>query len=279
MIMEQQNTRKRGMPWRLYFVLLFLAAVGALGLLPSAPSMFAGVQQSSGMPLPLFMVATFLQTFLLTSVLGFLGLLLSRKTGLGAPVLEPLVYRNPVAVTNTATAAPSSPESGLGGTLAFSAIVGLVAGAVIFGVDLLFLRWITVELAGAASAPRWWQGLLSSLYGGINEEIMMRLFFLNGLLWLLTLFGRRKTAPWRVWIAVLMASLIFGLGHLPAARAMVVMDPPMVVRILVLNLIPGIVFGVLFWKGGLLSAMTAHFSADVLMHAVAPLLFPSLAGG
>jgi hypothetical protein len=51
------------------------------------------------------------------------------------------------------------------------------------------------------------------------------------------------------------------------------------VRILVLNLIPGILFGALFWKRGLLAAMTAHFSADVLMHGMLPLLFPSLAGG
>jgi membrane protease YdiL (CAAX protease family) len=99
------------------------------------------------------------------------------------------------------------------------------------------------------------------------------------LLWLLTLFGRKATVPWRVWIAVIVAALIFGVGHLPAARAMMVMSPPMVVRILVLNLIPGIVFGFLFWKRGLLSAMTAHFSADVLMHAALPLLLPSLAGG
>ena len=275
--MEQQHIRKSGMPWKLYFLLLVLAAVGALGLLPSAPAMFGGVQQSTGMPLPLFMVATFLQTFLLSAVLGFLGLLLSKKTGLGAPILESLFYRNSDAATDTATTA--CPQHGPGRILAFSAIVGLLAGAVIFGVDLLFLRWIEIELAGAASAPSWWQGLLSSLYGGINEEIMMRLFFLNGLLWLLTLFGRRKSVPWRVWIAVIAASLIFGLGHLPAAQAMMVMSPPMVVRILVLNLIPGIVFGLLFWKRGLLPAMTAHLSADVLIHAVLPLLLPSLAGG
>ena len=60
---------------------------------------------------------------------------------------------------------------------------------------------------------------------------------------------------------------------------MMEMSRLMVVRVLVLNLIPGIVFGVLFWRRGLLSAMTAHFSADVLMHAVAPLLCPALAGG
>jgi membrane protease YdiL (CAAX protease family) len=281
MIMDQQTKARAAMRWKLYLLLLVLAAVGALGLLPSAPAMFAGVQQSTGMPLPLFMVATFLQSFLLTAVLGFLGLLLSGKTGLGAPVLESLVYRD-ADDANSAVSPPSpGSKSSPVGVLAFSAVVGLLAGAVVFGVDLLFLRRIEIELIGAASVPGWWQGLLSSLYGGINEEIMMRLFFLNGLLWVLNLVGGKKSAsvPWKVWIAVIAASLLFGLGHLPAARAMMVLSSPMVVRILVLNLIPGIVFGVLYWRRGLLSAITAHFSADVLMHAILPLLFPALVGG
>jgi membrane protease YdiL (CAAX protease family) len=213
-------------------------------------------------------------------VLGFLGLLLSRKTGLGAPVLEYQMYRNTDAASGATSAlSPGSSKTGLGRMLVFSAVSGLLAGAVIAGIDLLFLQWIEIELTEAASTPGWWQGLLSSLYGGINEEIMMRLFFLNGLLWLFTLFGRKQTAAWKVWIAVIVASLIFGLGHLPAAQAMMVVSPLIVIRILVLNLIPGILFGVLFWKRGLLSAITAHFSADVLLHAVLPLLLPSFAGG
>jgi membrane protease YdiL (CAAX protease family) len=268
------------MRWKLYFLLLAFSAVGALGLLPSAPAMFAGVRQSTGMPLPLFMAATFLQSFLLTGVLGFAGLLLSGATGLGAPVLERLVYRRTTAGTCTEAGHLHRSISNPGRVLAFSAVVGLLAGAVVFGVDLLFLSRLEIELNEAVSLPGWWQGLLSSLYGGINEEIMLRMFFLNGLLWLLTLLGRKnEIGTWRVWTAIIGAALLFGLGHLPAARAMMEMSRLMVVRILVLNLIPGIVFGVLFWRRGLLSAMAAHFSADVLMHAVAPLLFPALAGG
>ena len=278
--MAQQIKAGTGMRWKLYFLLLVLSAVGALGLLPSAPAMFAGVQQSTGMPLPLFMAATFLQSFLLTGVLGFAGLLLSGATGLGAPVLERLVYRSTTAGTSTAAAPLQRPTSNPGRVLAFSAVVGLLAGAVIFGADLLFLGRIEIELNEAVSLPGWWQGLLSSLYGGINEEIMLRMFFLNGLLWLLTLLDGKKTeaGTWKIWTAIIGAALLFGLGPLPAARAMMEMSRLMVVRVLVLNLIPGIVFGVLFWRRGLLSAMTAHFSADVLIHAILPLLFPTLAG-
>ena len=46
----------------------------------------------------------------------------------------------------------------------------------------------------------------------------------------------------------------------------------MIVRALVLNGIGGIVFGWLYWKRGLLAAVLAHFSADVVLHVVVPLL-------
>jgi hypothetical protein len=36
----------------------------------------------------------------------------------------------------------------------------------------------------------------------------------------------------------------------------------------VLNGIGGIVFGWLYWRNGLESAMTAHFSADIVVHVM-----------
>ena len=46
----------------------------------------------------------------------------------------------------------------------------------------------------------------------------------------------------------------------------------MITRALLLNGIGGIVFGWLYWKRGLLAAMLAHFSADIVLHVVTPLL-------
>ena len=155
--MDRQFKAKAGVPWKLYFLLLTLAAAGALGLLPSIPVVFAGVLQSTGMPLPLFMVATFLQTFLLTAVLGFLGLLLRRKTGLGAPVLESCVYRNADSPSSAVTAPFALGKSGaavssLAGAAAISAVVGLAAGAAACGlrpiVEIMFMDFMTVCMDG-----------------------------------------------------------------------------------------------------------------------------------
>ncbi len=51
------------------------------------------------------------------------------------------------------------------------------------------------------------------------------------------------------------------------------LSPAVVARALVLNGVGGVVFGWLYWRRGLLAAMVAHFSADVVLHVLAPLLF------
>jgi membrane protease YdiL (CAAX protease family) len=61
-------------------------------------------------------------------------------------------------------------------------------------------------------------------------------------------------------------AIIFGLGHLPAAFKLVEPSSFEVIRVLLLNGIPGIVFGWLYWSRGLWTAMTAHFVTDLVIH-------------
>jgi membrane protease YdiL (CAAX protease family) len=95
------------------------------------------------------------------------------------------------------------------------------------------------------------------------------LFLLSLLAWLLVKVsgspvGQLASAPF--WVANVIAALIFGLGHLPATRALAPLTPLLVVRAVLLNGGPGILFGYLFWKRGLESAMLAHFTTDLLIH-------------
>ena len=66
--------------------------------------------------------------------------------------------------------------------------------------------------------------------------------------------------------------VVFGAGHLPTTATVLSLTPLLIARALVLNGIGGIVFGWLYWKRGLLAAMLAHFSADIVLHVAAPLL-------
>ena len=71
-----------------------------------------------------------------------------------------------------------------------------------------------------------------------------------------------------VWSAIVLVSVIFGLGHLPMTARFIELTPIVIARAIILNGIGGIVFGWLYWKKGLESAMVSHYSADITIHVV-----------
>jgi len=62
--------------------------------------------------------------------------------------------------------------------------------------------------------------------------------------------------------------VLFGLGHLPATANILPLTPLVITRAVVLNGVGGVIFGWLYWKRGLESAMVAHFSADLILHVL-----------
>jgi membrane protease YdiL (CAAX protease family) len=79
-----------------------------------------------------------------------------------------------------------------------------------------------------------------------------------------------------VWLAIILASIIFGIGHLPTVAAITALTPILVARTIILNSIGGIIFGWLYWKKGLESAMIAHFSADIVLHVIPAILIGTI---
>jgi membrane protease YdiL (CAAX protease family) len=103
----------------------------------------------------------------------------------------------------------------------------------------------------------------------------MRLGLFSLLVWLLTMIrGMAQGLPSTriLWTANILVALLFGLGHLPATAALVPLTPLIVIRAVALNGSASLVFGYLYWARGLEAAMLAHFTADVVLHAIMPLL-------
>jgi hypothetical protein len=79
---------------------------------------------------------------------------------------------------------------------------------------------------------------------------------------------------WILWPANAIAALLFGALHLPQAALIAGLSPPVVAFTLIGNGIAGLAFGWLYWKHGLVSAIAAHFSTDIVLHVIAPLAGP-----
>ena len=106
---------------------------------------------------------------------------------------------------------------------------------------------------------------------GLDEELLLRLFVMSFLAWLghfvsKTPDGKPTLAV--LWIANILAAVLFGLGHLPATAALVPLTSVVVLRAVILNGVIGIACGYLYFTRGLESAMLSHFSADLILHVL-----------
>ncbi len=143
-------------------------------------------------------------------------------------------------------------------------LAGVLAGLIIYILD----RTVFQNSLVSPMHPPFWAGALASLYGGINEEVLLRLF-----LFTLIYFLFRKICKFAsgsrlyfLWITNIIVALIFGLGHLPALFKLATPNSFEISRVLILNGIPGLVFGYLYWSRGLWAAMLAHFVTDLMIH-------------
>lgn len=210
-----------------------------------SPSMLEAAVQQTG-SLDALKAASLLQSVLYAMILGFFGYILAVKIGL----MGPFGLKNPPLVRVLLLAS-------LGG-----AVLSLDAWT--------FGQWIpqlgaTYTQAGSFDAATW---IASVLYGGVIEEVMLRLFLMSGLAligWKL-FFKAKEQAPENVLIAAnVLSALVFAAGHLPTtAMTFGELTPLLILRSFLLNGAAGLLFGRFYRKYGIQYAMLAH----VLFHLV-----------
>jgi membrane protease YdiL (CAAX protease family) len=228
---------------RLGILLWSAGTVGAVavtaGLLP---------QLSATMPLPgplwLIMAAGCAQSAFLVALAVWGGVALASPVGLRAPAFEAAALRRPIMAALKPQVLP-----GL--------VAGVPGGLMLFA----FLRLSPAPIAalqGQFTPPLY----ARVLYGGITEEVLLRWGLMTVFTWLTWRFVQRKSGPVKeelVWLAIAASALLFGAGHLPMAHFLIGSLNGQVVLVVVgLNAAFGLLFGWLYWRRGLESAMVAH---------------------
>ncbi len=186
------------------------------------------------------------QTCLYAVVLGFVGYLLAEITGLMRPFkLE---------------------KSPLLKVLPITAILG-----VIFSLDYFTFGSVEPLIQEGTKAGLSVNSIIASiLYGGIIEEVMLRLFFLTLIYFILwKVFCRKKSIeeiPNRLFVtANIIAALMFAIGHLPATIMTFGSITPLILfRCILLNGVPGYIFGWIYKKYGIQYAMISHMGIHII---------------
>lgn len=245
------------------FLILWLA--GMLGVLSfllvdlsALVSLFPAIagEEMPFSPLAMKLIGL-IQPSILLALAVLIGVFLAHKVGLSAPAAEAAAGGKPVIPAIIPQIIP-----------------GIIGGLV--GALAIILSWILCkpflpqEFSAKAEELNKLTPLLTRLlYGGITEELLLRWGVMTLLVWAAwRLFQKGQGKTRSIWFvsAILISSVLFGIGHLPIALALAVeLTFSIAFFIVIANSIFGLIAGFLYWKKGLESAIIAHAFAHVVL--------------
>ena len=244
--------------WRLFFILFTACIISSFMALPYVLSL---LPVSIPVNIYLLLLATAIQSIVLFSVAIFVGLYLSKKVGFSLPILE-------------AKLQGGKKNENFKHTIFIAIILGIFTALLIILISFLF-KSLSVDFLKVEVTISVWKSILVSFYGGIAEEVLLRLFLMTLLVWIGYKIKKiRNNAPTDliVWLAIIISAILFGFGHLPITSGITEITPIVVFRAIVLNGVGGVIFGWLYWKKGLEASIISHFTADIVLHVFVPLI-------
>jgi hypothetical protein len=236
-------------------LLFFLGFLGVLSIIPLVPHLLVLQPEKPPMPLEVIQAIAVLQSSVLLFFMVWLGAVFAKKVGLTIPVI--------LAITRSANIYKELKPQIL------PAILGGVVGGIFL---IIFFKaasgYLPPEfiIAGEKLDPPWYTKIL---YGGITEEILIRWGLMSFFVWAIYRITQQKNTDIKTHnyiFAIVISSVIFGVGHLPVAFAL---SPEvtayLISYIIVGNAAFGFVAGYLYWKRGLECAIGSHMVAHIIM--------------
>jgi len=201
-------------------------------------------EQEIPLPLPVLILLGSIQIAVVTLVLSFLGLQMMRGTDLSLFKRENRKYGYKLAL-----------------------FFGFITGLLVAGSDRFVFQMFIPELTRYEVKFSFIALLTGVFYGGVVEEVMLRLFLMTLLLFIVVKIKKTSSIPNAYyWGAITITSLLFALLHLPfTALLFGELTPLLILRVIILNGIGGFFFGYLYWKYGLIFSIVSHMFVHISM--------------
>lgn len=230
---------------------LVLWVAGMAGAAALTHALLPALRATSPLPAAAVAGAALLQSAVLLAAAVWVGVVLGARLGLRAPFIEAVLEGKDAGPVWRAQLGPAVAVGG--GSALFIVLTQCAAPVPLLQGD------------SGARLPL----VARMLYGGLTEEILLRwglMVLLAWAAWRVLQSGRGSPAGIGFVLAAIVSAVIFGLGHVPAAAGLGVdITVPVVLYITAANFVPGLLFGLLFWRRGLEAACIAHMLAHVGM--------------
>lgn len=241
---------------RTFFALFGLGLLGVLSMIPSIIGQLDILPpELADLSAPVAVLISLANIIILLAISVAVGTLLAHRVGFRSLVAD--CVRKKQAVW-----------PGLKPHIGKAVMLGIIYAGVLLVLEHLINPFAGTELAErtVSTGDIFMQLVAGIFYGGILEELMLRWGFMTLLIWIGWRFIQRKDAlpkPVLVWSAIFIAAIVFGIAHLPAMASMVELTPLIIFRTIFLNALGGVIFGWLFWRHNLETAMVSHAAVHV----------------
>lgn len=153
-----------------------------------------------------------------------------------------------------------------------SILFGIIGGLLLILPDVFIFNNLSTKISDIYMNKPSINFILSGItYGGIVEEILMRLFLMSFVSFIIyKIFYRKSKINDNVYIiSNIIVSLLFALGHLPNTLMTIGLNFIIIFRCILLNGIVGLIFGYVYRKYGVIYSMISH----VLVHIVSKIIW------
>ena len=247
---------------RLFFILWAAGLAGVFSvLLIDLPALVAllpaWAKAEAPQITPVIKLLSLIQPSILLALAVLAGVALAHRVGLSSPAAEAAASGGPVWPALKPQIAPGI-------------IGGLLGGGSIVAVTFVAKPSLPAGTEERVAAfGRLVPVPTRLLYGGVTEELLLRWGLMTLLVWTTwRLLQKREGTPKPAYVvgAILISSLVFGVGHLPIAYLILPeVNVALTLYVVAANSVFGLIAGYLYWKRGLESAVMAHMLAHVVM--------------
>jgi len=197
-----------------------------------------------------FKLISLINPTILLLIFVIIGTIIYDKVNFKLPIIESLISKKKVSDKNE--------------IIKYGIIGGVISGILMTLISVIFTPFLPIEFIeiGEKFKP----GIITKfLYGGLTEEILIRFGLMSLIVWVIFKITG-KLNPIIYWIGIIISAIVFGFGHLPLVYTLIETPTTELLLYIILgNSVGGIIFGWIYWKKGLESAMIAHIFAHILM--------------
>lgn len=270
--MEAVENKKNKYPWKGFLIFLGLYSISLAIHYPvlrtQAEVYIEIIGETSNYTPSQFAMLALIQPILLGIIAIYGGHRYANRVNLRSLINEKVENK---ALTNLGRQQYTLKDS-----IPFIVVFALGIAILNLGFDFVFQNWLPEIYQPNFAAPNITQALSNIIYSGLGQEILLRWGIMTAIVYVFS--SRGQEANKRTYlVGIILTAMLYAFAQFSSVTAYIDITPIILIRLLLLNVLDGILYGWLYYKFHFEAAVFSHMLTNTLI-VLGMLLITGLGG-